>query len=232
MNCIISTYLTTAFDLQRGVRKGLNDEQYIQKWYESIVNLGLNGIILHDGLYRWFMDDFPKVKFIEVPPVGEYQLYDYRWILYRNYLRTHPGIENVFFTDISDVQVVLNPFTQKLYDPDYLYCGDEPETIGQNGWIKHSLGGLLSLPGYLELINSNRPLLNCGIFGGGRDIVLQFLSRLIPLIEQMKFRKIDATVDMPLYNYVAQDFNMIHGHPVNSLFKGYENRNDCWFIHK
>lgn len=232
MNCIISTYLTTAFDLQRGVRKKNNDEEYIQKWYESVVNLGLNGVILHDSLHPYFIEKFPGVRFVQVPFVGDYQLYDYRWVLYRNYLRTHPLIENVFFTDVSDVQVVLNPFVQKLYDSDYLYCGDEPGTIGENGWIKHSLDKLISLPGYWELIHSNRPMLNCGIFGGGRDIVMQFLSKLILLIEQMKYRKIDATVDMPLYNYVAQDFDIIHGHPVNSLFKGYENRNDCWFIHK
>lgn len=233
MNCIVASYLTTAFDPQRSTRKGLNDPEYIRAWYDSVVNLGLNGVILHDGLYRWFTDEFPKVRFIEVPPCGEYQLYDYRWIICRQFLKVR-DIENVFFTDVSDVQVIKNPFTQKEYRSKNLYCGDESGTMNQNEWLELSLQSekLCTLPGFKEMINSDRPMLNCGIFGGGKFIVMQFLSKLIPLIEQMKHRRVDQTVDMPLFNYAAHGFDFIHGPPVNSIFKGYENRNDAWFIHK
>jgi hypothetical protein len=44
------------------------------------------------------------------------------------------------------------------------------------------------------------------------------------------------TGDMGAFNYIARtQFNnqLIHGAPVNTLFKGYENdREDCWFRHK
>lgn len=233
MNCIVSSYLTTAFDPQRGTRRDSNDPKYIQDWYDSIVNLGMNGVILHDSLCADFISKFPNIKFIKVPWVGEYQLYDYRWIIYRQFLRVR-DIENIFFTDVSDVKVVKNPFTQKEYNRKNLYCGDEPGVMNQNGWMKIALQNeqLCKLSGFRELINSDRPLLNCGIFGGGKSIVMQFLCILVPLIEQMKTRKVDQTVDMPLYNYVAKDLSPVHGAPLNSVFKGYENRQDVWFIHK
>lgn len=240
MNCIISSYLTTGLDPQRGTKKDPNDPAYIQDWYDSIeMNTpprwrSIVSYLLHDGLSEEFKSKFPHLNFIQVPPCGEYQLYDYRWVIYRQFLKTHPEIENVFFTDVSDVKVVQNPFVQKEYSSKNLYCGDETGMMYQNEWLKNSLQNeqLCQLHGFKEMINSDLPLLNCGIFGGGRFAVLEFLSMLIHMIDRVKYRQIDTTVDMPLFNYVACEFNIIHGAPVNSIFKGYESRNDVWFIHK
>ena len=44
------------------------------------------------------------------------------------------------------------------------------------------------------------------------------------------------TGDMGAFNYIARNkFNtqLIHGAPINTIFKGYEtNNNSCWFRHK
>jgi len=230
---IVSTYLTTSIDPQRGEVKKKDDPEYILEWYDSIVNLGLNGVLIHDGLSKSFVKCFPKIEFRKVRPVPEkMQLYDYRWVLYFEFM-LNIACDAVFFTDVSDVQVKRNPFYE--FDEGKLYCGDEREMIKDSLWMRESLKNewYLSLKGFENMINSDLPLLNAGILGGSRDIVFKFLMTFVRYIEIFHRRPVDKTVDMPLFNYVMyRYFNPVHGYPVNSLFKAYEKRNDVWFIHK
>lgn len=233
MNYIVSTYLTSAVDAQRGETKTSNDESYIQKWYDSLVHLNLNGVLLHDGLSQEFQSKFPRITFKQVDPVPQgMQLYDYRWLLYYEFVLNNP-CEAVFFTDVSDVKVVRDPFYE--FEEGELYCGDETEKFSECVWIRNALGNpaFANLSGFDELLSSDNVVLNCGIFGGSYAPVIQFLEYIVRLIEYLRFRPQDKTVDMPLFNYVAyRYFYPIHGFPVNSVFKAYEERNDVWFIHK
>jgi len=232
-NFIISTYLTTAIDPQRNEVKLANDAKYIQKWYDSIVHLNLNGVLLHDRLSADFQRKFPRITFKQVDPVPQgMQLYDSRWVLYYEFLLNNP-CNAVFFTDVSDVKVVRDPFYE--FEEDILYCGDETERLNECIWIHNALGNpyFSDLSGFKELLSSDRVVLNCGLFGGSYGVVMQFLDIIVRMIEHLRFRPQDKTCDMPLFNYIAYRwFDFKHGFPVNSVFKGYENRNDVWFIHK
>ena len=160
------------------------------------------------------------------------QIYDYRWVLYYEFLLNN-YCDAVFFTDISDVVAVRDCFYE--LEVDTLYCGDEPERLSQCEWIQQSLKSntLVTLQGFEDIIKSEKQVLNCGIVGGTRDIVGQFLYLMVSLIEKVRFREIDETVDMALFNYIAyRYFDFKHGQPVNSIFKSYQERNDVWFIHK
>jgi hypothetical protein len=231
-NFIVATYLTSHIDEQRGVKKEKDDPQYIQKWAESIRHLGLKGVVLHDGLSEEFISTYPYLIFKKVDEVPEdMQLYDYRWVLYYAFvLNNHCNA--VFFTDISDVQVRRNPFYEM--EDNKLYCGDEPTSIRGCEWLQKSNESLSALPSYKEFLNSENQLLNCGIFGGQWHMVNTFLSVMVQYIERWRFRKIDGTVDMPIFNYIAWFYvvQFTHGEPVNSVFKWYQDRNDVWFIHK
>lgn len=236
MNAIISYYFTTASDPQGRQPIKRSDTGYIQKWYDSVVKHWLTPMLFHDGLSNEFFNNFPLMKFIQVPPVPEgMQLHDYHWIVSHNYLKRHTEIENVFFTDCPDCEVINNPFIQPEYNIGTLYCGDEPETICESKWIQYAANNpeLIKLELFVEIFKSNKPLYNGGVLGGGRDVVLQFTELISELIELVKFRPNDGTGDMALYNYILHKyFNPAHGYPINSIFKGYEDRNDVWFKHK
>jgi hypothetical protein len=84
---------------------------------------------------------------------------------------------------------------------------------------------------------ATKTLLNCGIIGGATALFFDFLQQLCA-IHQVANRenKTAYTGDMGAFNYLARtQFNeqIIHGTPVNTIFKAYENdRTDCWFRHK
>jgi len=235
-NSIISYYFTSAKDPQGREPIKQNDTNYIKTWYNSVIALGLQCVLFHDGFTQEFMDEFPKMRFMRVPPVPrDVQLHDWHWVISHTYLHRHDDIENVFFTDCPDVKVVKNPFIQPEYDKNTLYCGDEPEKICESKFMNACLANTVmnKLDGFVDIFTSDRPLYNGGVLGGSREKVLEFTEKISALAEQVKTRPIDGTGDMALYNYILHKyFNPVHGFPVNSVFKGYEDRNDVWFIHK
>lgn len=232
-NYIVSCYLTSGVDTQRGIQTDKDKREYMQDWYDSVVRLGVTPVVINDGLSNLFKRSFSKALFIDCEPLPQgMQIYDYRWVLYYEFLLNN-YCDAVFFTDISDVVAVRDCFYE--LEADTLYCGDESETLSQCEWVQKSLTSktLVTLEGFKDIINSDRKVLNCGIVGGTRDIVGNFLYVMVSLIEKVRFRELDGTVDMALFNYLAyRYFDFKHGQPVNSVFKQYQNRNDVWFIHK
>ena len=84
---------------------------------------------------------------------------------------------------------------------------------------------------------ANSALLNCGIIGGNIKTILTLMNLMVDV--HLKFsltNKSLFTLDMGVFNFIARtifDNNLIHGFPVNSVFKNYEIQNfDCWFKHK
>jgi hypothetical protein len=236
MSHIISYYFTSSADPQGREPVKKSDVNYIIKWYWSIIKHELKPVLFHDGLTQTFIDFFPQIKFMQVPPVPEgMQLHDYHWVVSHNYLLRHDEIENVFFTDCPDCEVINNPFTQPGYNDQELYCGDEAEPIGKSAWMNCALRNpeLLKLENFNEIFTSENPLYNAGVLGGHRSKVIEFTGLISELIDRLAFRPNDGTGDMALYNYILhRNFKPVHGFPVNSVFKGYEDRQDVWFKHK
>jgi hypothetical protein len=84
---------------------------------------------------------------------------------------------------------------------------------------------------------SEETLLNCGIIGGSSTLFFDFLQQLCTIHQLTNSdNKTAYTGDMGAFNYLARtQFNnkIIHGAPVNTVFKNYEiDRDDCWFRHK
>lgn len=144
-------------------------------------------------------------------------------------------------TDISDVVVVQNPFIQPLFidNPDTLFCGDEPKPL-DNEWMRdhseHLRVGIADYAAYEETFRES-PLLNCGIVGGSREVMTDFINQLAAIHNRYnRTNTTDYTGDMGAFNYLVRtQFNdrVLHGAPINTVFKEYqEERTDCWFRHK
>ena len=52
---VLTTYLTSKKDPQRGVFVSGNDYSYVSGWHLSIRDVGINGVVFHDGLTPEFM---------------------------------------------------------------------------------------------------------------------------------------------------------------------------------
>ena len=238
MNYIIASYLTTAIDNQRDIYTEKDNVKYIEEWYNTLIFNKLNGIIFFDDLSDEFIKGFPGVKFNKVDSIPfAMQLHDYRWFTYLSYLKNNQEIKNVFFTDIADVKIIKDPFTQPEFNDCTLYIGDEINKM--DSWIVRCVSEAFEIiDDYHEIINKHweESLLNCGILGGSRGIVMRYLELFkeytLKILDRPTF---DKTVDMPIFNYVVWKYfypNILHGLPVNSRFCSHENIDNVWFIHK
>jgi len=237
-NCVVSCYFTSVEDTQRGVKQEKDKSDYIEAWYQSLKNKNVNIVILHDGLSDSFIRKYPDITFEKVNHVPDGMiLYDYRWHVGFEFLKK-ADIENVFFTDISDVVMVNNPFEQKEYKKGILFCGDEPCVIRENVWLRKSLENknLMQLDKFLSLYDGYKRVVNPGVLGGDKKTVLSFLKIFTNWLTELKDRERDGIGDIMVFNYCVRtqtnNISKKYGFPVNSIFKKYEKRKDVWFKHK
>jgi hypothetical protein len=230
-----------------------NSIAYIAPWYRSVDRLGLRGVIFHDGLSEEFIETYStsKIEFVFVDPAQfEYSVNDQRYLVYDHYLRAHPTIDKVFMTDASDVFVVQDPFA--FVAPGLVYVGNQPgrlhppEPAGDSlesfsySFIRERLEAAGSQ--YLALlddlgsrsIRSEHPVLNAGILGGCRTVMLELLKAFREVF--LAISQPQENLNMGVLNYVIyrdSSFEFVTGVPVHSQFGKYENkRKDVWFIHK
>lgn len=225
---------------------------YIEPWYRSTRELGLRGVVFHDGLSRDFVETYStsKIEFVFVDPSRfEFSLNDQRYFVFYDYLRSCPEVGKVFMTDASDLVVVQDPFP--WIAPGMLYVGNQPGRLHP----PEPEGGTLESMSYdyirerLETSGRNyralldelrrspraeHPVLNAGILGGDRQVVLAILEALIEVLRAIG--KPHEDLNMGVLNYVVYRdaaFDFVTGAPVHSVFGSFQNdRKDVWFIHK
>ncbi len=241
---ILGSHLTGVYDVNRNVLLGEDDYGLVEDWVESLLKLKLHGKLFHNHFSDHTVAQYQNkyVEFIKVANDTRYSPNVYRYFLYQSYLRGNANsIKNVFFTDVSDVVVVKNPFSDPLFlnHPQTLFCGDEPKLL-DNEWMQaHSahLRAQISDFGPYETDFQHETLLNCGIAGGSIHTMTLLLDSLCNTHQHYNQNNPTAyTGDMGVFNYVVRtQFNnrLYHGSPCNTEFKSYEtHRSDCWFRHK
>jgi hypothetical protein len=243
-NYIVACQISGVFDVNRNEILEADDFDLIQNWYNSIVNLQLNGIIFHNN----FSEDTCKkyqneyVQFIKIEHNHAFKPNVFRYFVYHKFIKENlKNIENLFFTDISDVEVLKNPFLQNEFtkNKEYLFCGDEPEIL-DNAWMKSHcelLRNSIDDFSIFEEKHQNDVLLNCGIFGGNITVITGFIENLWDIHQKHNFdNNTNFTGDMGAFNYLVRtkyNQKLMNGKPVNTVFKAYDNQNlDCWFCHK
>lgn len=241
---ICASLFTGNYDVNRNELLADDDFQIIEKWAQSIIKLDLNGIIFHNNFSEQTIKTYQNknIQFIKVAFDTVLNANVYRYIVYNNFLKAYAEeIKSVFVTDISDVEVIKNPFKQPhfLENTDSLFCGDELEILDNEWMNNHNTHLRNSIEGFAnyETENKQKTLLNCGIIGGNLQTMLTLTNNLSNIHSQITIHNQTAyTLDMGAFNYIARTQfadQLIHGAPVNTQFKSYETeRIDCWFRHK
>jgi hypothetical protein len=243
-NIVMACHITGVHDVNRNTTLANDSYELVKDWAESVTAANVQGVIFHNNFSektrRLFENE--HISFIKIDYDTQFNPNVFRYFVYRNFLQQHlQQIKRIFITDITDVVLVNNPFTDPLFkeNPIALFCGDEPKTLHNDWMIAHGEHLRKNISDYAayESTYGNETLLNCGIIGGTASVFFDFLQQLCAIHQYAnRDNKTPYTGDMGAFNYLARTkFNqqLIHGAPVNTVFKQYEtNRNDCWFRHK
>jgi hypothetical protein len=242
-NIIAATHLTGIYDVNRSTTLPNDDYSLVNAWANSIISLGLHGIIFHNN----FSDSTCKLysntnlHFVKVVYNPKFNPNVFRYFIYCQLLKQKAKeIQNIFFTDISDVEVLKNPFHQQLFidNPNSIFCGDEPEIV-DNPWMQlHSEHLRVQIDDYFNFETDFKKdvLLNCGIIGGNIKIIEPFINKLSSIHSTYNAdNKTAYTGDMGAFNYLIRtkyNDRIIHGCPINTVFKTNTYNDVCWFKHK
>ncbi len=242
-NLIVAAHISGVYDVNRSTILANDDFSIIADWAKSISDLGLQAIIFHNNFSEDTCKKFKNehIHFVKIEYNPQYNPNVFRYFVYNEFLKQHfQSIENIFFTDVSDVIVLKNPFQEKLYldNPNAVFCGDEPEILDNEWMLNHGnhLRNKISDYAIFETNFKDEILLNCGIIGGEIGLMQPFISKLWTIHQQYNYdNKTLYTGDMGAFNYLVRtEYNnkIIHGNPVNSEFKKYFADSTCWFKHK
>ena len=241
---IMACHITGVHDVNRNTTLDNDNYELVRDWAESVAKQQLQGIIFHNNFTLETCEKFKNeyISFIQIKYNHQFNPNVYRYFVYKDFLQDHiQYFKNIFVTDITDVTLVNNPFIDSYFieNPTAIFCGDEPKTLN-NDWMKdHSTNLRNNISDYAEYESKfgSETLLNCGVMGSKAPIFFDFIKRLCAIHESANSaNKTAFTGDMGAFNYLARNqFNsqLIHGAPVNTVFKMYENeRQNCWFRHK
>lgn len=254
---IVTCYFTLKPDPQSGNIRNAAEFRYIQPWYDSMMKIGTQGIILHDGLDQLFINQYSndQIQF-RYCTLGDYSIFEERWLLYHLFLKQLPQLKKIFFTDSNDVYITKNPFPF-IANESALYVGrDNANRIKDSGWLKEECDRFVKESNYkLTKTFEYQWVYNAGVTGGSYPIMLfltQEMSKLIfcatsnfhkdmtllnlvihehfyPQLSKIRFEEklVDASDDS-----TSSHDQLITGFPFNSAFKGFEYESNAYFIHK
>ncbi len=254
---IVTCYFTLKPDPQSGSTRNAADFRHIQPWYESVMKIGASGIVLHDGLERAFIEQFSnnQIQF-RYCELGNYSIFEERWLLYNIFLQQLPQLEKVFFTDSNDVYITKNPFPF-ITSNSALYVGrDNANRIKDSGWLKAECDQYVLESSYkLPRTYQYQWVYNAGVCGGSRSLMLFVTNEVSKLIFRAAsdFHKDMTLLNLVIHNHfypqlssknwnqklvdtkndtLASHPNLITGYPFNSGFKDHDFDSTAYFIHK
>jgi len=243
-NLVMACLISGVHDVNRNLTLTNDSYQLVKDWADSITAANVKGIIFHNNFSEETCKSYQNdsISFIKIDYKSQFNPNVFRYFVYRDFLIHHINqINGIFITDVTDVILVNNPFTDPLFieNPSSLFCGDEPKSLHNDWMIAHSENLRKNISDYAtyESTFGNETLLNCGIIGGSASLFFDFLQKLCAIHQHSnRENKTAYTGDMGAFNYLVRtQFNnqLIYGAPVNTGFKLYEiERNDCWFRHK
>lgn len=235
---IFTTYYTGKPNPQKTAIEAVpNSFELIQPWYDSIVRLGLHGIIFHDGLTDAFVEEnsCENIEFKFVNYISGRGLNDERYYVYLRELIQKKGIEWVLTTDLFDVEFLKDPF-EYITNKNVIYVGSETlksaHIVDGEIWpvIKNKARQAYGkVPSWWS--GAVKHLLNAGILGGHRDIILRLFNLMIE-----DFDKIDASLNTNMFVLakciLENKIIFSTGYPLHSLYKKYEKTGGFYIRHK
>lgn len=241
---ILTTYFTTIVDWQRQ-KKAEVDFWKIEQLYKGVIQLGLNMTLVYDELPENVINTYTCDRFhFERVNLNDfdrrYGVNDVRYFFFQRLVSSNGHWQTIFIIDAFDVQVVMNPCSAVKRGT--LYVGTESDDLRRHPWMavrfKHMGGKYLT---WFEKVLPRVKIVNCGLTGGSREIMLQLLGQMVQVLSDpamliMRKRSEEINVNMAALNYIV--YNVFQGKftggaPMHSKYKSFEtNRTDVWFIHK
>ena len=182
-------------------------------------------------------EELPIDFWLKVEPDNKISANARRWKLFLTQVKIwqNPGNYSIFLLDSTDVECYIKPDENIIGD--FLWTGDERlNTVGST-WMKKHQEPYITMSDYKEVLAPyrNHTLLNCGIIGGKREIVLEYLEYVVKYQSECNLPD-NISVDMAVHNYVLfKHFKgrFKHGVQVNTVFWKNEKPNGVsWFRHK
>jgi hypothetical protein len=233
-NCyVLASYFNHKADPQRKEIWDPDDFISVLPLISSVVSKKLKIKIFHNCFKEY--PEIENCEWIRVDPNPEFVPNVARWFIQKEWIEKNQDIvDAVFMVDSTDVEMLRNPF--KKIREGVLYCGDEVHNKVENKWMKTTQEPLLKIPDYRSIIEENKDhiLLNCGIFGGYKSQVLDYLTKLCMYHSEYS-NNVDGSTDMSVFNYTMfKHFKEIyeHGPHVNTKFKFFEYNETSWWKHK
>lgn len=238
-----ASYFATIHDNHKDTTTEKNSFEYIRNYYNSIMSLSGNIVcyIIHDHLDNSFVKRYQNKKIIfikiDINDDNKLQPHDLRFIEIFKIIKNNPKIQYIFMTDISDCIVIKNGLPL-LKNNNYLYICQEGENIYDNKWMENYLKYIYEK--YFidfticQSFNGKR-ILNSGIVGGTRDLIIKFLEKLVMFINAMCVQKDGKPIDMIAINFIAYTYfpNLIYtGVYLHTRFGFREYNNSRYFKHK
>lgn len=231
VNKILTTYYVGVNDPQRGKEWDIDQRDY-EKLILSCENKGVHLVMINNAFES---ETINNIEYLSRPCT--FNPYFSRWFHYYQYLRGHPEIEFSFCVDVSDVEVIKVPFNEMIHG--VIYCGDEPDKIGDSIWLKSHHPNEVLQQFFVDY--SDYKIINAGVVGGDRGTLISFIHKMIMLFidnrEALIFNK-ELSLgdgDMGVFNYVGHkiwDKGLVSGRKVTNVFKSFEVDKGAWFKHK
>lgn len=241
---VLTSYFTTKKDWQRGTYAKPSFSK-IQKLYQTAIANGLSVSVLYDNLPQDFIDAYasPRFRFVQVNLTEfdkRYGVNDVRYFFFHRLLTHNSDWKSVFIVDAFDVRSGMNPCAG--IQPGKIFVGGEQDRLKKHPWMKarfQKMGGKYN-QWYTSKVTEKMKILNCGITGGQRDIMLKFLTRMVQVLQDpalaIRQKNEDINLNMAALNYILYnefEGKFQYGPPVHSVYKRFENRRkDVWWVHK
>mmetsp|Transcript_41308 Transcript_41308/g.115031 ORF Transcript_41308/g.115031 Transcript_41308/m.115031 type:complete len:328 (+) Transcript_41308:61-1044(+) len=229
------------------------DFGYFERFYRSILAIPggrAKAVILHDFLPENMTSRFTTAdgsfSFVKVDISNVDHLLglnDLRYQLYEEEVKKHPEWDNIFMTDGQDVVVLHNPCALVEQHPEKVFAhSQEGQTLKSYTWMKEKfeqMGGKYYDWYAKAKEDPAMTVMNAGILGGARPVVLKALAKLnAAILDPNLVRRKEGhqlISNMAAFNYVLrQDFagDIVTGFPLHSKWFEWSNRTDVYFWHK
>lgn len=158
--------------------------------------------------------------------------YKNRFLKALHYLLAHPEIDHAWVVDSGDVTMLNNPFPEM--QPGKIYVGSE--TLNKLGcqWMAMNTQNTYYRQWLLDHFNNT--LLNCGLLGGSRDDLIQYLTKMFYIWGYNSYNM--TLIDMLVFNVVGYEHfgdRIVYGvGKVNNQFKSNQPSAEGkeWWMHK